>query len=148
MFNTYSPDQHTMYFGWNEALRSYYWTLDEEEQNAWWYLDDDQRMTLFQIQAPEQRAMAWNSIINQVNSMENDQAGAQTVNSGNMSTTSSNMRFVSNEVAQNIPAPHQGEYPVCESDADDNCINAWATGQRGPGVDRPLDYWPGEPSSS
>lgn len=61
---------------------------------------------------------------------------------------SGEMHWASNAVVQDIPTPHQGEYPVCESDADDNCIKAWAAGQRGPGVDRPLGYWPGEPSSS
>ena len=71
----------------------------------------------------------------------------QASNNSTMSANSnSNMRFVSNAVVQNIPAPHQGEYPVCESDADDNCINAWAAGRRGPGVDRPLEYWPGDRS--
>ncbi|MFB0611137.1 hypothetical protein [Aurantiacibacter poecillastricola] len=149
MFDTYSPDQQTMYFGWNDALRGYYWSLDEDQQEAWWYLDDDQRTTLFQIQAPEQRTAAWNSILTQVAQIEGEATGQTAGAATNASATSnSNMRFASNAVVQDIPAPHQGEYPVCESDADDNCINAWAAGRRGPGVERPLDYWPGQPASS
>ncbi len=150
MFDSYTPDQQTMYYGWNDALRGYYWSLDQDEQNAWWYLNDQQRVTLFQIQAPEQREAAWTSIIAQVDEMEGDSASTSQQAYSNTSNTSSDgeMRWASNAVVQNIPAPHQGEYPVCESDADDNCINAWAAGQRGPGVDRPLNYWPGEPSSS
>ena len=147
IFDTYTPDQQTMYYGWNDALRGYYWSLDQDEQNAWWYLDDQQRVTLFQIQAPEQREAAWSSVLTQVEQMEAgaspEQAASETT-----ATSSGNMEWASNEVTQNVPAPHQGEYPICESDADDNCINAWAAGQRGAGVDRPLDYWPGEPSSS
>ena len=146
VFDTYTTDQQAMYFGWNDALRGYYWSLDEDQQDAWWYLNDDQRVTLFQIQAPEQREAAWNSVIAQVNELETGNAPAQSQNAA--SSTSGDIQFVSNGVVQNVPAPHEGEYPVCESDADDNCINAWAAGQRGPGVDRPLDYWPGEPASS
>ncbi|MWV28306.1 hypothetical protein [Aurantiacibacter rhizosphaerae] len=144
MFDAYTPDQQTMYFGWPTDLRGYYWSLEQDQQDAWWYLDDNQRTTLYQIQAPEQRQAAWTSVISQVNKLEN---GAAT-SSAQASTTSGDIRFVSKEMAQSIPAAHQGEYPVCKSDSDDNCINAWATGARGPGVDRPLDYWPGKPASS
>ncbi len=144
-FDTYTADQQTMYFGWNDALRGYYWSLNDEQQDAWWYLNDEQRATIFQIQAPEQRAAAWNSVIAQVSELED---GNATTQQAAATTSTTDMRFVSNAVVQDAPAPHQGEYPVCESDADDNCINAWAAGQRGPGVDRPLDYWPGEPASS
>lgn len=149
MFDTYTPDQQTMYFGWNDALRGYYWSLDEERQDAWWYLNDEQRATLYQIQAPEQREAAWASVISQVNDMENRSTTQQAATTqSNNASANSRMEFSSNAVVQDIPAPHQGEYPVCESDRDDNCINAWAAGQRGPGVSRPLDYWPGESSSS
>lgn len=144
-FDSYTADQQTMYFGWNDALRGYYWSLNDQQQDAWWYLNDEQRATIFQIQAPEQRSAAWNSVLSQVAELENGNSVTQTATA---STNTANMRFVSNAVVQDAPAPHQGEYPVCESDADDNCINAWAAGQRGPGVDRPLDYWPGEPASS
>ncbi len=146
LFDTYTPDQQTLYFGWNDALRGYYWSLNEQQQDAWWYLDDEQRVTLFQMQAPERREATWNAIIAQVDELEARDASSQQAYSA--SEDSRDMRFVSNAVVQDVPAPHQGEYPVCESDADDNCINAWAAGQRGPGVDPPLDYWPGESVSS
>lgn len=149
VFDTYTPDQQTMYFGWNDALRGYYWSLEEEQQDAWWYLNDDQRVTLFQIQAPEQREAAWNSVIAQVNQLEARSPNGQARTTRTAASTSNgNIRFVSTGIVQNIPAPHQGEYPVCESDADDNCMNPWAAGMRGPGVERPLGYWPGEPASS
>ncbi|WP_338244324.1 hypothetical protein [Aurantiacibacter hainanensis] len=148
VFDTYTPDQQTMYFGWNDALRGYYWSLDENQQDAWWYLNDDQRVTLFQIQAPEQREAAWNSVIAQVDELETRSSTAQTTATRTAANTTGNIQFVNTGIVQDIPPAHQGEYPVCESDADDNCINAWAAGQRGPGVDRPLSYWPGEPASS
>lgn len=143
-FETLERDQQEMYFGWDAALRDYYWTLDNDQRDAWWYLNDEQRITIYQIEAPEQRTAAWNSILAQVEDMEGTEVSAQT----DMSTNSGDLQFVSNVMVQSAPAPHQGEYPVCESDADDSCINAWAAGQRGPGVDRPLNYWPGEPASS
>jgi len=141
-FDQLDEDQQAMYVGWDAPLQDYYWTLDDNQRDAWWYLNDEQRATIYQIQAPEQRTAAWNSVLSQVAEMEQ---GTDTTPAPN---NTGDLRFVSNEMVQSAPAPHQGEYPVCESDADDNCINAWAAGQRGPGVDRPLDYWPGEPASS
>lgn len=147
-FDTYTVDQRAAYFAWNAPLRDYYWTLNADQQDAWWYLNDNQRTQIFQIPA-DQRTAAWNSVVAQVAQVENGTtpANQQAAASDDMSNDA-DVRFVSNEVVQSAPAPHQGEYPVCESDADDNCINAWAAGERGPGVDRPLDYWPGEASSS
>lgn len=145
-FDTYTPDQRVMYFGWNDALRGYYWSLDQEEQNAWWYLDDAQRATLFQIQSPEQREAAWDSVIAQVEDLEMQTAEADTAAYDDGESAA--IQYVSNAIVQSAPAPMTGEYPVCASDADDSCINAWAAGERGPGVDRPLNYWPGEPASS
>merc|ERR1711974_190571 len=109
-FDSYTADQQTMYFGWDDALRGYYWSLNDQQQDAWWYLNDEQRATIFQIQAPEQRSAAWNSVLSQVAELENgDAATQQTV----ASRSASDMRFVSNAVVQNAPAPHEGEYPVC-----------------------------------
>ncbi len=146
-FDSYEMEQKTTYFSWNDNLRTYYWTLNDDQQEAWWYLNDNQRSQVYQIPA-EQRSAAWNSILTQVAQMEGTMPASQQASSNSAMSSNSNgsMRFVSNAVVQNIPAPHQGEYPVCESDADDNCINAWATGRRGPGVDRPLEYWPGDRS--
>lgn len=139
-FDQLDEEQQASYVGWDKPVRDYYWTLNNDQRDAWWYLNDDQRATIYQIQAPEQRTAAWNSVLSQVAELERANSTSSTSNTGEM-------RFVSNEMVQDAPAPHQGEYPVCESDADDNCINAWAAGMRGPGVDRPLMYWPGSTSS-
>ena len=66
------------------------------------------------------------------------------MNNANMNNA--NMNWANNEVVQTVPTSsmRNGEYPVCEGDMDDSCINAWEAGQRGPGVNRPLQYWPGE----
>lgn len=145
-FDQLDEEQQQLYFGWDAALRDYYWSLDTDQRDAWWYLNDEQRITLYQIEAPEQREAAWDSVVAQVAEMEAREAASQ--QAANTTTGSGEMEWASNAVVQEIPAPHQGEYPVCESDADDSCINAWAAGQRGPGVDRPLNYWPGESASS
>ncbi|MEL1250586.1 hypothetical protein [Aurantiacibacter gilvus] len=139
-FDTLDEDQQALYFGWNDALRGYYHTLNDEQRHAWWYLNDEQRIQLYQVQGEAARDAAWDSVIAQVGTLEAQQAAAP--------ERDTSMTFVSNAVVQDIPMPaHPDEYPVCEGDNDDHCINAWAAGQRGPGVDRPLDYWPGRPAS-
>jgi len=63
--------------------------------------------------------------------------------SGNMG----NMRFVRSEVVQATPGdqgPPTGDLPVCENNAQDNCINAWEAGRRGAGVTRPLENFPAD----
>lgn len=141
LFDAWEPDRQVMYFGWTDALRGYYHTLDPRQQEAWWYLSPEQRIDMFQMQG-EQRELAWNDVLSQVAAAEAGTPAATTA------AASGQTSFVSNSVVQQAPAPHSGEYPVCTSDADDNCINAWAAGERGPGVTRPLDHWPGKPASS
>ena len=58
-----------------------------------------------------------------------------------------NMRFVRSEVVQATPGdqgPPTGDLPICENNAQDNCINAWEAGQRGAGVTRPLENFPAD----
>ncbi|APE28435.1 hypothetical protein [Aurantiacibacter gangjinensis] len=110
---TYDADRQRMYYGWPLEVRSYYWTLDENDRMMFWNMDSD-----------ADRVAYYNA-----NRMTGD------------------MTFVRTGMVQNAPiarANHDGTYPICESDADDHCMNAWAAGQRGPGVDRPLNYWPGQ----
>ena len=65
-------------------------------------------------------------------------------------TMAANIDFRRSERVQATPGdqgPPTGELPICSADQQDNCINAWEAGKRGPGVNRPLDYWPGQPAS-
>lgn len=148
-FDTWEPDRQVMYFGWDEALRGYYWNLEPAQQDAWWYLDDAQRISLFQLEEGR-RDTAWNSIIEQVNSIKgNQQAAAGSTQPSAAAPANGDPAYSKTEVAQSTPAAQQpSDYPVCTEEITDSCINAWAAGQRGPGVTRPLDHWPGEPSSS
>lgn len=152
MFDRLTPDRQVMYFGWTDALRDYYWTLGQQRQDAWWYLSDEQRIALFRIQDSQQREEMWSSIVEQVAALDQPDTSRDvpTPASGSSATTTegTEVTFVSNSVVQDAPPPHQGEYPVCTDGRTDNCINAWEAGQRGPGVTRPLDHWPGEPASS
>lgn len=144
IFDSWDAERQAAYFGWDDTTRNYYWTLDSDQQNAWWYLDDQQRLSLVMIESPDQRDAIWTAIIAQVNELEPTPSATTTA----ATTTSADVNFVSNEMVQNVPMPSTPkEYPVCESDDDDSCINAWAAGQRGPGVSRPLDYWPEQPAS-
>lgn len=138
-FDAWDADRQTLYFGWTAPLRGYYWDLEPEQQAAWWLLDDEQRVSLFQMD-PAQRTSAWSAIMDQVEQAEVRRLAA---------LTDTSVRFVRSAVVQSTPAAERpAEYPVCESDADDNCINPWAAGKRGAGVERPLGYWPGQPASS
>ena len=131
-FDMLDPERQVMYFGWEEPVRAYYMRLPSAQQEAWWYLTDDQRMSIYNL-APAQRETAWSSVINQVNQTQNpgsDGNAAAMPGSATRSNTmarsgmaSGNINYVSNPVMQNIPAPHQGEYPPCRGDREDNCIN-------------------------
>ncbi len=138
MFMNWPDDMRIAYTRWPAELQAYYWTLTPQQQDGWWVLTDDQRNRIF-VATPELRAQAWTAIAAQM--------AASTQPRTTTTTTSGNIRFVSNAVVQQIPPPHQGEYPVCTSDADDNCMNPWEAGRRGPNVERPLQYWPGKPAS-
>lgn len=144
VFDTWTPDQQVMYFGWDSALRDYYWMLEQDQQKAWWYLTDEQQITLYQLEGANRDA-AWTSVLTQVADLE-DRPEQASATSQTMPRDNTRMEFTSNAVVQQV-ATHSGEYPVCESESDDNCINPWAAGERGEGVTRPLDYWPGEPAS-
>ncbi len=125
-----TEQQRAEYEAWPEGVRSYYITLEPTDRETFWYLDDEQRIQLYEMTEAD-RVRAWTSI--------NAQMAERRMTETN---------WVSNEMVQTIPTPvrtnHDGEYPICESEMDDHCINAWAAGERGPNVDRPLQYWPGE----
>ncbi|WP_145916966.1 hypothetical protein [Erythrobacter sp. QSSC1-22B] len=142
MFMEWSDDKRIAYTRWPTQLQQYYWSLTPQQQTGWWVLTDDQRNRIY-VAAPQQRTQAWAAIASQM-------AGApasQAQNPVGGSMMANGIQWVSNPVVQRIPPPHQGEYPVCESDADDNCMNPWEAGLRGPNVERPLGYWPGKPAS-
>ena len=154
MYDGWPEDRRMAYDGWPMEAQSYYWTLTPAQTEAWWVLTDEQRVRVVGMNEM-QREQAWTSIIAQVNGAPAPSAATPTSTSPNststtansMATTRGNIRFVSNERVQSAPAPHQGEYPVCSANQQDNCMNAWEAGRRGAGVNRPLDYWPGRPAS-
>lgn len=149
-----SADQQVIYDGWPEERRmtydawpagaqDYYWTLDPAQAAGWWVLTDEQRVRIYEM-TPDQRASAWTAIAAQMGNANETAVAART-----SASTSAGPRFVSSEVVQTTPANRNagGELPICSSDEEDNCINAWEAGKRGPGVNRPLEYWPGRPAS-
>lgn len=150
-YDSWPPDRRTQYDSWPENYRSYFWTLTPEQQQGWWVLTDDQRTRLFSMN-PEQRAQAWNSITAQMSGTPSASASttAQTATAAARTANTAGPRWVSNEVVQSTPAdsgPPSGDLPICTPNQQDNCINAWEAGKRGPGVTRPLDHWPGRPAS-
>ena len=156
MYDSWPADRQTTYDAWPGEIQTYYFTLDDTQQEAFWLLTDEQRQRVYAL-TPTQRTAAWNSIMSQMNAMDSNATTPGNSASSNMSSTartttannssamgSGNIRFVSNQRVQNAPAPHNGEYPVCGSDQQDNCMNSWEANKTGT---RPLDYWPGQPAS-
>ena len=152
-YDSWPLDRRSTYDGWPAKAQSYFWTLNQDQVRGWWALTDEQRVQIVGM-APEQRAVAWTAIMNQLTgatAMPADpgpaSARATTAPPGTMA---SNIDFRSSERVQATPAdqgPATGEVPICTANQEDNCINAWEAGRRGPGVNRPLDYWPGQPAS-
>ncbi len=145
MYDGWPMDRRTTYDAWPPEVQEYYWTLDDNQTTAWWVLNDDQRVRVYEL-TPEQRVMAWQ----QINAQMAAQNNASTTAAAARTASSASPRFVSNAVVQATPGdqgPPTGEIPICSSNEQDNCINAWEAGKRGPGVTRPLEYWPGRPAS-
>ena len=150
MYDRLPADRRMSYDRFDQPTRDYYRTLPADRADAFFTLNDQQRTQLMAL-TPEQRDRAWTAMMQNRNSMAQGNMNQGTMAQGNMNQgtmAAGNVRFVSNAVVQQAPAPHRGEYPICESDRQDNCMNAWEAGRRGPGVDRPLGYWPGRPASS
>ncbi|NVD44027.1 hypothetical protein [Qipengyuania atrilutea] len=162
MYDSWPADRQTTYDAWPGEIQTYYFTLDDTQREAFWMLTNDQRQRVYAL-TPTQRTAAWNSIMTQMNAMNNDTAMPGNSASSNMSSTartttannssamgSGNIRFVSNQRVQNTPndqGPPTGDVPICSEGEEDNCINAWEAGRRGPNVTQPLGYWPGETDS-
>lgn len=144
-YDGWPGDRRSIYDAWPAGAQEYYWTLEPEQEAGWWVLNDQQRVRIYEMNT-EQRAQAWTAIAAQMQNANATSTAARTASS----SATTGPRFVRSEVVQTTPAdagPPDGELPICSSDAQDNCINAWEAGKRGPGVNRPLEYWPGRPAS-
>lgn len=136
-YDSWPEERQVTYTAWPYDYQEYYWTLEPVRQDGWWLLTDDQRGQLYALPMTSRDA-AWLGIVEQMNSTP-----ATTV-----SATTPDMQYVSGEVAQTTPAstaPANGEYPICQGDESDNCINPREAGKDYGNV--PLNYWPGKPAS-
>jgi hypothetical protein len=142
VYDAWPPDRQTDYTAWPDTYKTYYWTLTPAQQNGWWALTDDQRAKVYAM-TPDMRATTWASI-------EKQMAGTPSANASpaaRAATSGATLQWVSNAMVQSVPTDAPANPPVCTPNQQDNCINAWEAGKRGPGVDRPLGYWPGKPAS-
>lgn len=146
MYDSWPADRQSDYDTWPSEYQVYYWGLEPDYQTGYWALTPDQRTRVYEMTA-DQQAAAWTSIMQQLNG--SPATAVQATPSGGTASAGAagDTTFVSNEMVQAAPAPRQGEYPVCKGEQQDNCINAWAAGERGAGATRPLDHWPGKPAS-
>ncbi|WP_199799720.1 hypothetical protein [Pseudoblastomonas halimionae] len=139
MYDGWPAENRATYEGWPTEVRTYYWTLSEPQAKVWWKLNDEQRVALYEME-PTQRDATWQSIAQQV-----AQRSGTTATRSSASTTG-DIRYQSNEMIQSVPTNRvQGEYPICEGDQQDSCIQPRAAGKNW--GNRPLDYWPGKPAS-
>ncbi|MGI8943017.1 MAG: hypothetical protein ACR2FJ_02055 [Qipengyuania sp.] len=146
MYMGWDDEQRIAYQRWPAEVQQYYWTLAPMEVEAWWVLTDPQRVRIYEM-TPQQRTAAWQQIAAQMNAGSSQSTTAQARTAAG---TSGNIQFRRSEVVQSTPGdqgPPSGEVPICSPNEQDNCINAWEAGKRGPGVTRPLTYWPGKPAS-
>ena len=144
IYDAWPPERRVIYDAWPITYREYYWTLTPTQMEGWWVLTDDQRARVYAM-TPEQRVTAWTAITTQM-------AGAAPRATTTATATSTagpvNLRFVSNAVVQPVEADAPpADPPICAPNQQDDCINAWEAGKRGPGVTQPLGYWPGKPAS-
>jgi hypothetical protein len=151
MYTGWPADRRSAYDTWPRTYQEYYWTLTPTQQSGWWVLTDDQRAKVYAM-TPQQRAQAWTAIAAQMSAgtpNANASATAQTATTAASTASTAGPRWVSNAVVQTTPAQTaaSGELPICSPDQQDDCINAWEAGKRGPNVTRPLDHWPGRPAS-
>lgn len=152
MYMDWEDEQRIAYSRWPTNVQEYYWTLNEDQTRGWWVLTDEQRVRIVGM-APEQRAAAWTSVMNQMTGAATMPATASaraTTAPRATTATAGNIQYRSTERVQATPGdqgPPTGEVPICSANEQDNCINAWEAGKRGPGVARPLTYWPGQPAS-
>ena len=143
MYDGWPMDRRNTYDGWPGAVQTYYWTLPSDRQEAYWMLNDEQRVQVYQM-TPAQRTTAWGQIMSQMNAaMPNANASANAATTPSRTGTMPAMS--GNGMVQQIPAAHQGEYPPCRGDRQDNCINPREAGLNY--GNRPLAYWPGRPAS-
>lgn len=146
VYDGWPAERRTVYTAWPMDVQEYYWTLTPTETAGWWMLNDEQRVRIYAM-TPEQRAQAWTAIASQ---MSNASPTATTARTAASTASTAGPRFVRSEVVQTTAADAgmpDGEMPICSDRQQDNCINAWEAGKRGPGVARPLEYWPGRPAS-
>ena len=148
MYDGWTVDQRTTYDAWPVEAQTYYWTLDDMQQDVWWNnLNDDQRVRI--VGMDEQQQMAtWTSIRSQMKAVNSNASPTATAATSAAATArSGSPRYVSGEVLQTTPASTNanGEYPICQGDVQDNCINPRAAGKNW--GNRPLNYWPGKPAS-
>ena len=145
LFDAWPYERRMAYEGWPTNLQRYYWTLSPDESDGWWMLTDPQRVRVYDM-TPEQRAIAWAEISGQMSAAK----AANTAAVEARTATNPAPRFVRSEVAQTTPssaASEGAQPPICSETVTDGCINAWDAGERGAGVKRPLEYWPGRPAS-
>ena len=120
MYMNWPDDKRITYQNWDVQAQEYYWSLDAEAQNIWWQMNDSQRAQLLNL-TPEQKTMAWSAIRGQMAGTNTD-TRTMAPPSPPLANSGPAIRFVSNAVVQDIPPPHNGPYPVCESDEDNNCV--------------------------
>ena len=144
VYDSWPEERRVVYDAWPYGVQEYYWTLEPAQSDGWWVLTDPQRVRIYEM-TPEQRAVAWTQISNQMNASTTGMTASTTATSGATMAP----RFVRSEVTQTTPAGYTAagsgdDLPICKPQQQDGCINGWEKNKTG---NRPLEYWPGRPAS-
>lgn len=143
-YDSWPAERQAEYMAWPAEYQTYYWTLTPTQQDAYWMLTVDQRSQIAAM-TPMQQQQTWTAIEAQIAARAPTTTTGATGMTSPTQSSSSSMVMRSNPVVQDIPPPHQGEYPLCTDGRTNNCINPREAGKNYGNV--PLDYWPGQPAS-
>lgn len=143
VFDAWSPQQKTDYASWPNEYKVYYWTLTADQQKGYWALTADQRGQIYKM-SPQQRQIAWTSVMQQLNGQKPSTPAAQANPPGEgMPTTGvPDPQVAEQSVPPAMPAdgsyqggPYKGAltpppqtamnktYPLCSKTVQDSCRN-------------------------
>lgn len=142
-YATWPTERRSQYDAWPIESQTYYWTLAPEQQEGYWALTDDQRGQVYNM-SPEQQALAWQSIRQQLSGQTPSTppgqanppgAGVPTTGVPNPQTANQAARPAMPATQSYQGGPYKGaltpppadamnkDYPVCSTTVTDGCRN-------------------------
>lgn len=168
-YDAWPQDVQSYYWSLTPEQQNGWWMLDDNQRNQLYAMTPPQRTQAWndigmQMAARNGNAGMANGTMNRsansqaMNGAMNSNANAQTNHGATNrnansplsgSATNAMNAGYGNTTGRPVPGDQAaysptGAVPVCQPGQYDNCMNPWEAGKRGPGVKRPLEYWPGD----